>query len=105
MSEMIDYYGIVRKFKEKDVKELRELISQFQDADVTICEMEITFSVPNGWRGGGLSCEEIVKEHFGEFCEKHPHIELEVIANYVEHSPSETITIKGKEVSINDNFC
>lgn len=106
MSEVIDYYGYIRNFKAEEKEELKELVLTFQ-RDIEIFDLDpktLEFSVDGGWRGGGLSCEEIVAEHFGEYCEKHPYIEIEIIATYIEHAPSQTIMVSGDKTKVTDNF-
>lgn len=105
MSEVIDYWGYVRKFKPNDKDELIDLITDFQHANIQYDESDvIEFSVDGGWRGGGHTCEALIQAHFGEFLKNYPHIELEVIATYVEHAPSTTIIIKGEKTNCKDNY-
>jgi len=104
MSETIDYWGIVRNYKPEEKIEIIELIEEFQDATIEYDVGDIEFSVASGWRGGGYSCEELIGGHFGEYMKKHPHIELEVIATYIEHAPSQTINIKGEKIECIDSY-
>jgi len=101
MSEVIDYWGIVKNFEPVEKEEIIRLIKEFQDAEIR-CESseKIEFHVEEGWRGGGASCEDLVKEHFGEYCQMHPHVEFEIYAIYVEHNPCDVIRLRGDMVEV-----
>lgn len=100
MSEMIYYSGHMAGVKRHEWNEVIDHVFKFQNAQLDTQDEKkgyISFHVDDGWRGGGLSCEEIINEHFKEFCEKHPHIDLRVTAQYVEHAPMEEFKFKGKK--------
>lgn len=90
MSEMVGYYIEVKGFKNEQEKEdFVKLAKNFQNAEVEEYENTIIVDVPQGWRGGGLSCKEILQEHFGEWLNNHPHIKFNATVRYLEHCPTE----------------
>lgn len=92
MSEAVDYQGEVTGFKDdKEKEEFVSLASGFQNADVENSEEMVYFTVDCGWRGGGQSCEEIVKSHFKKWLDEHKHIKFSVSATYLEQAPTETV--------------
>lgn len=99
MSENIRYYGTLKGFKKEEQEELAKLCLDFQEAKVDADMESIEFEVSDGWRGGGSTCEDLLKEHFGEYLEKHPHIEFECYCTYVEQAPCEEVKIKGEKVT------
>jgi hypothetical protein len=99
MGEAIEYYGQVDGLKPEDEPEFDELVADFYDADITYSETPGTmyFSAPNGHRGGGATCEEIVTDHFGQFMKDHPHVQLTVWFTYLEQCPQESISFNQKD--------
>lgn len=100
MSEVIYYCGDMEGVEPEEWEETLHLIFCFQNAQLTFEDKKnkcISFEVKEGWRGAGLSCEEILQEHFKEFCIKHPHIDLKINAIYVEHAPVEEYRFKGEK--------
>lgn len=97
MSETIEYSGNFKGYKPEEKDELWKLISNFQQQvdEITENEKEIWFTIYDGWRGAGLSCQEIVKNYFEEYAKSHPHIEMVVWAKYVESPPCERFELKG----------
>ena len=91
MSEMVGYYIMANGFKDKKEKEeYIELAKDFQGAEVREDNNNnVIAEVLNGWRGGGLSCKEILQEHFGEWLREHPHILFHAEVSYLEHCPIE----------------
>lgn len=55
-------------------------------------ESPITYVVPNGRRWFGLSCEEIVRDRFGKWFDRHPYVSATFRFTYFEHVPVETLT-------------
>ena len=47
---------------------------------------------------GGEEPIDAIKKHFGEFCRQHPHIEMEIMARYIEQTPCDIITIQDGEI-------
>jgi len=98
MGETIDYEGDFANVPVELIDEVTKLIENFaDDADIGISEPEddmvyITFSLPNGWRGGGASCEEILNRDFKSWMDAHPDIELNVYCYYVELPPYDVVT-------------
>jgi hypothetical protein len=45
----------------------------------------------DGWRGGGCTCGEILKNYFQEWLDAHSHIKFEFRAEYVEQVPTEIV--------------
>lgn len=100
MSETINYWGRVTGFNKDEKEEIENVCCNFQEAMLDIVsDEEIVFQVENGWRGGGCSCEQLVKEHFKDFVAKKPHLKIEIHCTYVEHSPCEKITIENEKIS------
>lgn len=93
MSETIDYWGNITGFKKEEKQEILDWCAEFQDSETDSYPDEINFSVGSGWRGGGMSCQEIIESHFDELVKKKPHLKIEVYCKYVEHAPCEKITI------------
>lgn len=98
MSETIYYYGEVRGYAPEDSEEMTALIIDFNDAEVDEADDNklMTFSAPNGWRGGGMSCEEIIISHFGEFLRKHPKVRMKVYFTYIDQAPTDSIDLGGR---------
>jgi hypothetical protein len=100
MSECIYYGGDLEGVKTEEWEEVLEHIFKFQEAQLVTENKKngyISFHVEDGWRGGGYSCEELIKEHFEDFCKSHPHINLRITAQYVEHAPIEEFKFKGEQ--------
>ena len=93
MSEMIYYLIRAKGFKSEEEKEkFIELGKSFYDSEVYKDENEVLLSAENGWRGGGLSCKEIIANHFSSWLKSHPYIEFEAIARYIEECPEEVFS-------------
>ena len=104
MSESIYYSGEMENVKPEEWNDAIDIINGFQDAQLINENKEknyLSFQVEDGWRGGGHSCEELIKEHFEEFCKKKPHIDLRVTAQYIEHAPIEEFKFKGNDFKTN----
>lgn len=102
MSSVIDYTGEAEGFRSSEERrEFVELAEKFQDAHVTENEEKgiVWFSVPSGWRGAGLSCKEIVQDHFGSWLDEHPQVTCTVRASYVEQAPTEVVLERGEDDS------
>jgi len=97
MGEMIDYEGDFAGVPVGLVDEICELILNFgDDADIDVGKPEdgmcwVRFSLPNGWRGGGASCEDILDADFKSWMTAHPDIELNVYCYYVENPPYDVV--------------
>jgi len=111
MSETIHYYGEIMGWKNnQEKKEIELLISGsdlLEEAEVHTTSkpnQQVWFDLPDGWRGGGATCEELIKDVFCQFCKMHPHIEVSVTASYVEHSPYDEITIKGEDIKVREGL-
>jgi len=104
MSELVSYFIQAKGFKDdKEKEEFKELARKFEN-EVEIYEWQtdkiVEVEVAHGWRGGGMSCEEIVREHFREWLKKHKHVKLYVEITYLEHAPTESFEIDYEEDEI-----
>ena len=102
MSETIEYSGEFTEIKsEEEMQELWELISDsFNDADIDTDSDKGTleFVDCDGWRGGGNTCYDLLKEWLSLFFEQHPHIKGTIWARYVEQAPTESFYVENGEI-------
>ena len=97
MSEAIDYHMFV-KFKTKESADKfaeREDVEDFFD-DVSVDDdISIEASVDGGWRGGGKSCLEVMKEAIGAALEEFRDdiIEFRASAEYIESPPTDNFEL------------
>lgn len=63
-------------------------------------EKVVSVEWQNGWRGGGCTCDETIKSHFGDFVLKHKDILMEWIYEYVEQA---TNSLKLLAICVNTN--
>ena len=98
MSETINYTIIAEGFKNKaEKKEFIKLCKEFQRGSIGKHNHKVEYIVIDGWRGGGASCEELLKDSFEEWLSKHKYIKVVINCEYVEHAPVEQIIFeKGK---------
>lgn len=109
MGETVNYSCEMWGFKsQQELEEFRKLANTFQDLEEydedswgskPINENEPTkkeeweqnfeFRWYDGWRGGGNSCQDFLKQHFGDFLEARPHIKFKFFAEYLEQTPTE----------------
>ena len=95
MGEAIIYRGEVSGFKtEAEFEEFETLVSEFgEEHDIDYSgeikpETNVEVRIDR-WRGGGNSCQKLLKNHFGSFFELHPHLKHNWTAEYVEQAPCE----------------
>ena len=101
MSETVRYDITITGFK--GVKELNDVKFEieynhfFIDFDFRKDEKQLTltFEKDQGWRGGGRSCEEIVRDELDNVIEQHPHLVIEVFNQYYDQAPTHMFTIRG----------
>lgn len=99
MTEDIEYSGTITGFKIKDVKEIKKIVAAFYNTPISYeTADEITIGDVIIHRKDEPFPAEAVKRHFKDFCKRHPHIEVQIMARYIEHTPYDLITIKGNEI-------
>lgn len=109
MGERIDYCGEIYELaNQEEAQEVETIIlnsdllskadTHIEDDHKKNGKKFLWFDLIGGWRGGGMSCKELLREVFGLWPKDHPHVKLELWATYVENAPSENITIQGEEV-------
>lgn len=92
MSENIEYMIVATGFKSFDEKdEFLNLAGEFQtpsgDMDVDEINDGVEVVFPNHHRGGGLTCKQIIKNHFGFWLDTHRHIDFTSYATYLDQTP------------------
>ena len=97
MGERINYSVTVNSKEKAVIKDLYDCIVENFVGSPNILESDFendtTFFVEDGWRGGGESCEELLRKWLSDFFKKYPKLNIEVECEYVEHCPVETILI------------
>ena len=100
MSERIEYWITATGIKgETQQLEFDTLSAEFGEYEDETCDKkeEIILCFKDSWRGGGLSCEEVIGRHYGDWLDQNPEVKLEVTAYYLEHIPSDTFNLGGKQ--------
>lgn len=94
MGETVEYSGHATGFKSvAEKEEFHALAEEFQDAEADSMNDGVYFYVQSGWRGGAMSCEEIVARHFSDWLEDHPNVTLQTDVRYVEHAPYDSFQL------------
>lgn len=99
MSEKVEYYIQIKKITENDYNHFLSFHEK------TIVSNAETYSKPlydkktktlefdfTGYRGGGYTCEETLKDMFKLFFKNHPHLRANFECHYIEQPPCEVIT-------------
>jgi len=102
MSEVVGYEIRADGFaSRRDVKKFERLLKRFDQTGTGyvdhISDTSISYHVPHGRRGTGMSCEEIVREAFGAWLEQRSYISVEFRFSYIEQVPTETLRFKDGE--------
>ena len=87
MSEAVDYSVVAEGFK--DGREAQEFVrlceAHWNDCDAVVEKgLKVEVFQDNGWRGGGLSCEDILRGAFGEWLKEHGHVRATFRCRYPE---------------------
>ena len=102
MGETIDY-GIWIKFKkEADAKAFAEKLREkgqtlVSDPDkINVDGDTVEVSQPDGWRGGGAGCEDIIRQQIGDLLKefKDRIIDFEATAFHVEQAPEDSFGLE-----------
>lgn len=98
MTRDIEYSGTIAEFKPEDVEEIKKIFAAFHNTPISCVFDEIRFGDTIVSHKGGEEPIDAIKKHFGEFCRQHPHIEIEIMARYIEQTPCDIITIRDGEI-------
>ncbi len=95
MSEIVAYEGRIIARDEESAEKIAEAVEKLEFGEVQTQGREVRFDKPDGWRGAGKSCKEILKETIGEALDpfRSEIDEAHFRATHVEDAPFEIFSL------------
>lgn len=100
MGETVEYDVCASGFKsEAERRSFKSVCEQFQTGDFEEEPDGCIRYVTDGWRGGGMTCEELLRQAFSDWLSEHPHISVTFYCQYPDAAtpPIEMIVVEGSE--------
>ena len=100
MTRDIEYSGTITEIKPEDFEEIKKIVAAFHNTPISVeTDNGISFGdTIVSHKSGEPEPIDVIKKHFGEFCRQHPHIEMEIMARYIEQTPCDIITIQDGKI-------
>ena len=99
MGEKVVYDMEIEMKTESDAEAFAKELAEREGivvGDVSTLRNIVISNQPEGWRGGGAGCDELIRDEIGDLLEKWKDkiVSMQVWAYYVEHAPYDEFSLE-----------